>query len=254
MAQTTTQTDDAQQALTSEHLYPRWPWLWPVEAIRITFFELVIRPLTWFLATPRVVQKSGEIPPGPMLIIANHVSRFDGALVLYGLPGKIRRHIAIAMLGEMLLDFRRGRNQGNWFLNLFAPPQYWLVTAFFNVFPLPRLHGFRRSFSHAGEAMDRGYSVMVFPEGAVYREGGMKSFRQGIGLLAQEARVPVLPVALVGLDEMEKSGWFRSGHLEIRVGEVIPMDEEAEPTELTAKLEKAVRELLTVSGTPSSRS
>ena len=240
----TAQADDAQQSLTSEHLYPRWPWLWPIAAIRITFFELVIRPLTWLLATPRVVQKLGEIPPGPMLVIANHVSRFDGALVLYGLPGKIRRHIAIAMLGEMLLDFRRGRNQGNWFLNLFAPPQYWLVTALFNVFPLPRLHGFRRSFSHAGEAMDRGYSVMVFPEGAVYREGEMKSFRQGIGLLAQEARVPVLPVALVGLKEMQESGWFRSGHLEIRIGEVIPVDEEAEPAELTARLEKAVRELL----------
>jgi long-chain acyl-CoA synthetase len=179
-----------------------------------------------------------------MLVIANHVSRFDGALVLYGLPGKIRRHIAIAMLGEMLLDFRRGRNQGNWFLNFFAPPQYWLVTAFFNVFPLPRLHGFRRSFSHAGEAMDRGYSVMVFPEGAVSREGGMKSFRPGLGLLAQEARVPILPVALVGLEEMQKSGWFRSGHLEIRIGEPIPVDEEAEPAELTARLEKAVRDLL----------
>jgi long-chain acyl-CoA synthetase len=237
-------SEDAQQALTSEHLYPRWPWAWPITALRIVFYELVIRPLTWLLATPRVVNKSGEIPSGPMLVIANHVSRFDGALVLYGLPGKIRRHIAIAMLGEMLLDFRRGRNQGNWFLNFFAPPQYWLVTAFFNVFPLPRLHGFRRSFSHAGEAMDRGYSVMVFPEGAVSREGGMKSFRQGIGLLAQEARIPILPVALRGLEGMQKSGWFRSGHLEIRVGEPIPVDEEAEPAELTAKLEKAVRDLL----------
>ena len=237
-------SEDTQQALTSEHLYPRWPWTWPLAALRIAFYELVIRPLTWLLAAPRVVQTQAKIPSGPMLVIANHVSRFDGALVLYGLPGRIRRHIAIAMLGEMLLDYRRGRNQGNWFLNFFAPPQYWLVTAFFNVFPLPRLHGFRRSFSHAGEAMDRGYSVMVFPEGAVSREGGMKSFRQGIGLLAQEASVPILPVALVGLEEMQKSGWFRSGHLEIRIGEPIPVDEAAEPAELTAKLEKAIRDLL----------
>ena len=237
-------SEDTQQALTSEHLYPRWPWTWPLAALRIAFYEVVIRPLTWLLAAPRVVQTQAKIPSGPMLVIANHVSRFDGALVLYGLPGRIRRHIAIAMLGEMLLDYRRGRNQGNWFLNFFAPPQYWLVTAFFNVFPLPRLHGFRRSFSHAGEAMDRGYSVMVFPEGAVSREGGMKSFRQGIGLLAQEASVPILPVALVGLEEMQKSGWFRSGHLEIRIGEPIPVDEAAEPAELTAKLEKAIRDLL----------
>ena len=88
--------------------------------------------------------------------------------------------------------------------------------------------------------MDRGYSVMVFPEGAVSREGGMKSFRQGIGLLAQEARIPILPVALRGLEEMQKSGWFRSGHLEIRIGDAIPVDEEATPAELTARLEEAV--------------
>ncbi len=237
-------SEEAREALTSEHFYPRWPWLWPIVAIRIAFFESVIRPLTWLLATPRIVWRFSQLPAGPMLVIANHVSRFDGALVLYGLPGRIRRHVAIAMLGEMLLDFRRGRNQGNAFLNFFAPPQYWLVTALFNVFPLPRLHGFRKSFAHAGEAMDRGYSVLVFPEGAVSREAGMKTFRQGIGLLAQESRVPILPVALVGLEEMQKSGWFRSGHLEIRVGNPIPVEEDADPTELTARLEQAVRDLL----------
>jgi long-chain acyl-CoA synthetase len=72
----------------------------------------------------------------------------------------------------------------------------------------------------------------------------MHPFRQGIGLLTQEARVPVLPVALVGLREMDQRGWFRSKLLEIRIGEPIPVDEEAEPAELTAKLEKAVRDLL----------
>jgi long-chain acyl-CoA synthetase len=155
------------------------------------------------------------------------------------------------MLGEMLLDYRRGRNQPNILLNLLAPPQYWLVTALFNVFPLPRLHGFRRSFTHAGEAMDRGYSVLVFPEGARNKDGNLRSFRQGIGLLAQESRVPILPVALVGLDEIarqeetRKTAWFRSGQIEIRLGEVIPVNEELEPAELAAKLEAAIRQLLT---------
>jgi long-chain acyl-CoA synthetase len=151
--------------------------------------------------------------------------------------------MAIAMSGEMLLDYRRGRNQSNLFLNLAAPPQYWLVTALFNVFPMPRLHGYRKSFLHAGEAMDRGYSVMVFPEGARYHEGEMRPFRQGIGLLGQESQVPVLPVALVGLDEMHRSGWFRSRLLEIRIGEIIPVDESVDPAELTARLEAAVRKL-----------
>ena len=225
-------------------MYPRWPFRWPFAAIRTAFLELVMRPLVWLLAAPRVVSKLKELPPGPILVIANHSSAFDGALMLYALPSRLRRRMAIAMLGEMLLDFRRGRNQANWFLNLAAPPQYWLVTALFNVFPLPRLHGFHKSFLHAGQAMDRGYSVMVFPEGARNLDEDMHPFRQGIGLLTQEGRVPVLPVALVGLREMDQKGWFRSGLMEIRIGDLIPVDEEAEPQELTARLEQAVRDLL----------
>jgi long-chain acyl-CoA synthetase len=243
--------DETHKALTLEHLYPRWPWSWPFQSIRAAFLELVMRPLVWLLGAPRVVSQIGQLPPGPLLIIANHVSAYDGALVLYALPGRLRRHTAIAMLGEMLLDYRRGRNQRNWLLNLLAPPQYWLVIALFNVFPLPRLHGFRRSFTHAGEAMDRGYSVMVFPEGSRNKDGNLRPFRQGIGLLAQESRIPILPVALVGLaeiarqEETRKTAWFRSGQIEIRLGEVIPADEELEPVELTAKLEAAIRQLLT---------
>ncbi len=38
--------------------------------------------------------------------------------------------------------WRRARNQGHWFLNLVAPAEYLLVTAFFNIFPLPQFSGF----------------------------------------------------------------------------------------------------------------
>ena len=149
------------------------------------------------------------------------------------------------MVGEMLLDLKHGRNQGSWFLNLFAPPQYWLVTALYNVFPMPRAHGFRKSFQHAGEAMDRGYSIIIFPEGARYYEGGIRPFRSGIGLIVQEARVPVIPVVLTGLEAMHRDRrWFRSGKLEIRIGQAIPVDGTAEPPEITSRLEAAVRQLL----------
>ena len=120
------------------------------------------------------------------------------------------------------LDLRRGRNQRSALRDLLAPAGYWLVTALFNVFPLPRLRGFRKSFAHAGEAMDRGYSVMIFPEGTRSSDGELHPFRPGIGLLAQQSRVPVVPVALIGLGEMRtgKTRWFRSGQLEVHVGDV----------------------------------
>lgn len=227
-----------------DNIYPTWPWSRPVRLIRIGFIELVIRPLTWLLAAPHVVYETDELPQGPLLIIANHVSAYDGPLVLYALPPRLRQNVAIAMSGEMLLDFRRGRGQGNAFYNLLAPAAYWLVTALVNVFPLPRLRGFRRSFEHAGEAMDRGYSVLIFPEGARSADATLQPFRQGTGLLAQESRVPVLPVALAGLGEMGAKGWFRSGRLEIRVGSVVPVKEDADPAELTSILEASIRQLL----------
>lgn len=234
------------EPVASEHSYPHWTWSWPVRAVRVAFIEVVMRPLIWTLAAPRVVRETAELPDGPMLVIANHVTAYDGALVLYALPGRLRRRMAIAMSGEMLMDLRKGQNQGNALTNLFAPMAYWLVVALFNVFPLPRQRGFRRSFAHAGEAMDRGESVMIFPEGTRSRDGKMQRFRQGIGLLAEESQVPVLPVALIGLGEMRKGRlrwlhWRRK--LEIRVGKAVPVDQDAGPAALTARFEENVRRL-----------
>jgi len=234
------------QPVTREHSYPRWPWSWAMQAGRVAFIELVMRPAVWLLAAPRVVREAAELPDAPVLVIANHVTAYDGALVLYALPAKLRRRVAAAMSGEMLMDMRRARNQANAVANLFGPAAYWLLTALFNVFPLPRARGFRRSFAHAGEALDRGYSVLIFPEGTRSRDGRLHAFRPGIGLLAVESRVPIVPVALIGLGEIRASGerWFRSGRIEVRIGRAIPAaEEESDAAELTARLEEAVRGL-----------
>src|SRR6185437_895204 len=122
---------------------------------------------------------------------------------------------------------------------------YWLLTALFNVFPLPRLRGFQRSFEHAGEAMDNGYSVLIFPEGTRSPDAKLHPFRPGIGLLAQQSGVPVLPIALTGLGQMKTTGWLRSGHLEIRLGEAIPASPHSTPTDLTQTFEATLRNLNT---------
>ena len=242
-AQTTRET---QQAACSEYIYPHWPWSWAMQAGRVAFIECVMRPVVWMLAAPRVVCETADLPDGPVLLIANHVTAYDGALILYGLPAKLRRRVAAAMSGEMLDDMRHARKQANAAANFFGPAAYWLLTALFNVFPLPRARGFRRSFAHAGEAMDRGYSVMIFPEGTRSRDGMLHAFRPGIGLLAAESQAPIVPVALVGLGELRASHarWFRSGKIEVRIGRVIAAaTEETNPAELTATLEEAVRGL-----------
>ena len=225
--------------------YLRWPWAWPMQVVRVAFLELIAQPLIRLLAKPRVVVTTQVIPDGPMLIIGNHVTAYDGPLILYGLPGHVRRRVAVAMSGELLMDLRRGRGQGNVVVNMLAPLGYWLITALYNVFPLPRLRGFRRSFAHAGEAMERGYSVMVFPEGHRSETGKLQQFRDGIGLLAKESKVPVLPVGLRGLGELKASGkWIRSGKLEVRVGAPVELGPEATAAEWTEALAGAVRQLV----------
>jgi long-chain acyl-CoA synthetase len=178
-------------------------------------------------------------------MIANHVTAYDPALVLYALPAAVRRKVAIAMSAEVLEDLRHGRNQGNWLLNLMAPIGYWLITVLFNVFPLPPGAGFQRSFSHAGRAMDRGYHVLIFPEGRRSEDCALLPFRSGIGLLAREANANILPIALQGLGELrQQKRWFRSGILQIRVGEPLAPDLELSPVALTELLRNALAALL----------
>ena len=228
------------------HRYPRWTWLAAVNGLRLAFQQFVMLPLVWLLAAPGVERRAAALAQPPLLIIANHVTAYDVPLILYGLPPHVRRHVAVAMAGEMLLDFRRGRGGGNGFLDSLMPLAYWLITVLLNVFPLPRLGGFRRSFEHAGRAMDRGYSVIVFPEGHRSANGTLQPFRSGIGLLTQQAQADVLPVALVGLDQVIRSGgrWFRSGRVTVRVGEPIPFDARSTPEQTTQKLQATIADLM----------
>jgi long-chain acyl-CoA synthetase len=150
----------------------------------------------------------------------------------------------------MLEDFRHFRNPdwpaGKRGFYPLGPLAWFAATALFNVFPLPRARDFQRSFAHAGEALDGGYHVLVFPEGTRSAAGRLARFRPGIGLLVKQSGTAVLPVALCGLGELKESGrgWFRSGKVEVRVGEPIRFALEATETEITARLQDEVKKLL----------
>jgi long-chain acyl-CoA synthetase len=234
----------------ARYIYPRWPWLAPIRWLRVAFIEAVMRPLVWLLADPKVV--APETPPcdEPMLIVANHVTAYDGPLVQYALPGPMRRRIAAAMAGDMLEDYRHLQNperpHGQLDFYLPGPLFYLLLTALFNVFPLPRRRNFQRSFEHAGAAMDHGYNVLVFPEGARSAEGTLARFRSGIGLLAKESEASVLPVAIRGLGELKagRRRWFRSGLIEVHVGQPIRFAPDETEAAITERLHAEVERLL----------
>jgi long-chain acyl-CoA synthetase len=245
-ASTPPTTAAGRQPFTDNTIYPRWPWSAPIRWLRIAFLECVSIPLTHILLGPRIVRPQ-IIPSGkPMLIIANHVTAFDAPLVLAALPARLRRHTAVAMAGGLLTGWRHARAERHAWFRPLTPLAYWLVTALFNVFPLPQGAGFRRSFAHAGAAMDHGMSVILFPEGHRSADATLAPFQSGIGLLARESAAPVLPVAMIGLGEIKqrKRRWFRPGTVTIRVGDPITMETSETPQEFTARLEAQFHALL----------
>jgi long-chain acyl-CoA synthetase len=217
------------------------------------FIEWKLRPLVWLLAHPRAQYdrsvRRGE-PMRPSIYVANHVTAMDVPLVLYALPHRVRAHMAVAMSAELLAAWRRRRDAagvGAGLLRWFAPLQAFLVTALLNVFPLPSGAGLRRSFAHAGEALDRGYNVLVFPEGRRTLNGELQPFQTGISLLAQESHTLVVPVALVGLwTAAQRKGFarLRPPGLEVRVGQPLQQQPNESHAAFSERLHDAVTELL----------
>jgi long-chain acyl-CoA synthetase len=235
---------------TMHHIYPRWPWLLPIRILRACFLELVVRPLVWFLAAPRINAEKLDVPSEPMIIISNHITIYDGPLVEYALPWRLRRSIAVAMSGEMLHGFRHfknfEKNPQNPQFDLFGPLFYYLLTALFNVFPLSNGQDFQQSFAHAGKALDHGYNVLIFPEGSRSKTGQMAHFRKGIGVLVKQSGAKVLPVALKGLGTLSqrKKGWIRSGILEVRIGKPVRFASTVSEAAINEALENTLQELL----------
>jgi long-chain acyl-CoA synthetase len=124
---------------------------------------------------------------------------------------------------------------------------YRLVTGLFDVFPLPQHSGFRESFRFAGESADRGYSVLVFPEGEVTNSetGEVAPFQGGIGLLAENLRLPIVPMRLDGIWKMKREHrrLAHFGEVTVRIGApvIFPLGTPAD--EIARRLESLVRAL-----------
>jgi long-chain acyl-CoA synthetase len=221
--------------------FPHWPW-WPwVRALRIAFIEFVAAPLVWLMAAPRIAPRHKLARPS--LLVANHLTAVDVPVILYALDSSDRQHVAVAMSGRLLTGWRQGQVERHRIVAALTPAAYWLVTALFNVFPLPRGAGLRQSFTHAGEAMNHGYHVLVFPEGRRSRDGRLQPFEPGIGLLAQECQVPVQPIFLEGLGLRDGKRWPKRGTVAIRMGAPLTMEPAEEPQTFAERLHAAVAAL-----------
>jgi long-chain acyl-CoA synthetase len=226
--------------------YPRWAMRFPITWIRFVVYHVFLLPLTLVMCRVRAigVKRFAEVKP-PVLFISNHVTDVDAALIISALPWRWRYRMSIAMAGEILREWRYPPKTLGWFARVKSRVMYALGAALFNVFSLPRQSGFRQSFAYAGEAVDRGFSVLIFPEGTETSDGRMQPFKAGIGLLVAELRVPVVPVMLQGLFEVKKRGerFVRPGRVSVTFGEPITFSEEETAVEITRVLEMKLREM-----------
>ena len=232
------------RAFPRKPIFPRWPWLPAVQLLRAGFLEAVSQPLVWLLLGPRVGPAARLTQPS--LLIANHLTAFDVPVILYALRAADRDRVAVAMSGQMLIGWRQGKAQRHRIVAFLTPLAYWLVTALFNAFPLPRAAGLRQSFAHAGAALDAGYHVLIFPEGHRSRDGTLQPFEPGIGLLAQDSAVPVQPIYVEGLGLHGGRRWPRRGAVVVRLGSPLTMAVGEDPVAFTRRLEAAVAALASV--------
>jgi len=178
-------------------------------------------------------------------VICNHVIYLDVGFVLAALPMRLRHRLAVAMSGERLEEMRRPPADlplaRRWLDRL----KYFLVVSLFNVFPLPKKSGFRESFRFAGDLADRGWSVLVFPEGDLTPDGTLLPFRDGIGLLASNLRIPVVPMRIDGAYEIREAGskFNRPGRVHVHIGKPVEFPAGSDPKEVTRILEQRVAEL-----------
>ena len=225
--------------------YPRWALSEPVRSWRLLWYYVLLLPLTRLLCWVRVRQRARLADlHEPALFIANHISMVDHGLILSALPWRFRHRLAIAMGGERLRGLRYPATNVNWLERAWLRLQYLLVVTLFNVFPLPQKSGFRRSFAHAGAAVDRGYSVLVFPEGRTTPDGALLPFMSGIGMLAAQLNVPVVPVKIEGLFELKQRNrhWAWPGRVKLTFGQPVRFARDTDPAVITRVLEERMRD------------
>jgi long-chain acyl-CoA synthetase len=190
---------------TSETAPPTatWPFSRITSDVRAGLQYSLLFPLLDRICRPIQVIGLHNLPQaGQVLLVANHASHLDAALVLRCLPPRLRRSMAVAAAQDYFFAFRRR-----------ALPAQLLLGAF----PLARSGSILPSMEHCGRLADRGRSILVFPEGTRSTDGQVHDFKGGIGLLARELRLPVVPIGISGTAARLPKGRLLPNPGEVRV-------------------------------------
>jgi 1-acyl-sn-glycerol-3-phosphate acyltransferase len=152
---------------------------------------------------------SENVPGGPIILAPNHASFMDHFFT----GAFIRRRVQFM-----------GKSQ------LFSGIGAWIFSHG-GVFPVRRGHHDEEAFKTAYAILARGGAVVMYCEGGRSRTGKVAAeARPGIGRLALESGVPIVPVAILGSYQVRNWKRGRLPRVTVRYGEPFRFPAEAEPS------------------------
>jgi Long-chain acyl-CoA synthetases (AMP-forming) len=212
-------------------------WRWPlspfVRAIGITFQVVLLHPFVSLFYRVRVTGL-GQLNPddGPYILTPNHCLHLDNGIILSRLPLGIRWKLSVAAAADTIYD------------NLL---QGVLASIIANAFPLQREGGVRKSLELLGARMDKGYNILIYPEGKLTVGGPLQPFKAGAGLIAVEGGTPIVPIKLkihrMSIIDRRRFPSSIRGDVELVVGAPIWFDADMDHSAATTQLEAAVAAL-----------
>ncbi len=101
------------------------------------------------------------------------------------------------------------------------------------------------SFAFAGEIFDRGYNLLIFPEGQRTKHGGINPFMPGTGLLISQLDAPVVPIRIDGLWELKQANrhFAWPGQVSVTIGGPVRYSNQDQPEGIAGDLAERVKAL-----------
>ena len=186
-----------------------WPLvvLLPRRHMRHAVIGAAARTLFRLTGTPLKISPQAEVPDRAVILVVNHSSYLDGAVLSAAIPGELS-FVAKGELGRQAVAGPFLRRIGTLFVHRLDPKagvEDTEVTV---------------AAAKAGER------IVSFPEGTLVRMPGLLGFRLGAFLAAAQAGVPVVPVAIRGTRSILRGGqWLpRRGEISVDIGAPIKPD------------------------------
>jgi long-chain acyl-CoA synthetase len=185
-----------------------------------------------------------DIQP-PVIFAANHSSHMDTPALLTALPLSWRLRVAPAVRQDFFGPLIQPE-RFSWPGRLWSRMQYILLILFINIYPLPqRTAGVRRALRYTGQLVDAGNCPLIFPEGIRTPDGRIQPFQRGVGFMAKELDVPIVPVRLRGLFELFSIHHRlpRPGRAEVAFGPPVYPSSDVDAAGLTTQIQNRIQEM-----------